>query len=135
MNVNNVQDAFDDLWATVITDMSFDMVTKNRFRIDCKNGGTEEKHFVEFHEVSALYFFNDSTTLRKDFYDYDEDDEESYLELTSIDYIPDCKSKFESTDTYFQQYSSDVNVALDIWSNSIFIEAGKVIVNGVEYLL
>ncbi len=133
MNVNSVQSAFDDLWATVITDMSFDMMNKNKFRIDCKDGGTEEKYFVEFHEVSAIYFLNDTTEFRKDF--FDDDDEDSYLELTSIDYIPDCKAKFESTDTYFKQYSSDVNVALDIWKNVIFIEAGKVIVNGVEYLL
>ncbi len=132
MEVNSVQSAFDDLWATVITDISFDIRHKNKFRIDCKNGGTGEKHFVEFHEVSALYFLSDTTRSRKDLYDCDDD---YYFELTSIDYIPDCKAKFESTDTYFQQYSSDVNVALDIWERVVFIEAGRVIVNGVEYLL
>lgn len=129
--MKHLKENLDDLWANVIDTMDID-VFNHRIVFDTRaiDNGIVTNYKLTFEKVSSFYFTEDAGENR---FNLLEPDEESYLELTSIDYHPkgigliSIKSK---TEDWVKQYISNANFSIEIWNAILFVEAKRVIING-----
>lgn len=122
------------LWGGVIKDYSFNII-KNEivFQLFTVDNGKQMEYSLELFNVSAWFFINNTNKERKKFYKCEPDD---YLELTSINIIQDAFLGADSIDEkWVREYSSSVNIAIEIWNSYLFIEAETIVINGFEYKL
>lgn len=129
-----IQNKFDFLWASKITDMKFNILNNSiEILLELTDNGVKSNHVVEFRNVSSFYFVNNIEHERKDFILPEIDD---YLELTSISLIDgDTSINTKSNDKWIEQYNSKANVVIEIWSRMLFIEFEVIIINSEEYRL
>lgn len=124
----------DNLWANVIEEMNID-VFNHSITIATKviDNGKTTNNQLTFEEVSSFYFIEGTGDERFNLLAPEED---SYLELTSIDYHPkgvgviSVKSKSEN---WVKQYISNSNFSIEIRSSMLFVEAKRLVINGKSF--
>ena len=121
----------EDLWANVIDNLNIDVMNhKISLTTRAIDDSKVTYYQLSFEEVSSFYFIENSGEERFNLFELEED---SYLELTSIDYHPkgigliSIKSK---TDHWVKQYISNSNFSIEIWNSMLFVEAKRVVING-----
>lgn len=124
----------DDLWANVIVEMNIDVYNHRiTFITKAIDDGTITNNHLMFEEVSSFYFVESTGEGR---FNLLEPEEDSYLELTSIEYYPNgvgvisVKSK---TEEWVKQYISNSNFTIEIWSSMLFVEAKRIVINGKTF--
>jgi hypothetical protein len=121
-----------DLQESVIKTYNFDIVGNSIvFQLELLENGECKEFFVEF--LSTYYFINNTSKNRKNFIPYDLED---YLEFSSINIIRNAKIQpSDEIGKWLTQYSSELNISVEICNKLLLIEAGSVKINGVEYLI
>ncbi|WP_251272849.1 hypothetical protein [Domibacillus indicus] len=133
-----LQDCLNDLWANVIQKMDIDVFNHTiTFQTKEIEHETIRNHQLRFEQVSSFYFLEGAGKER---FRVLETEEDSYLELTSIYYYPEGIGSISiqsETEEWAEQYSSNSNFSLEIWSSILFVEAKRVVINhsvfDVEY--
>jgi len=125
------QDLINNLWSNIIEDMDIDVMNNSiRFKTLSIDKGISSKHEIRFEKVSSFFFVRDSGEQRFNFYPQEEGD---YLELTAIDYYPEGIGHIAvrpETENWTKQYFSNANFSIEIWSSFLFIEAGRIVIDG-----
>jgi hypothetical protein len=124
----------DNLWANVIDEINID-VFNHRITFSTKaiDNGTITNYQLTFEEVSSFYFVEGTG---EDRFNLLEPEEDSYLELTTIDYHPNgigsitVKSK---TEEWVKRYISNSNFTIEIWNSMLFVEAERLVINGKTF--
>jgi hypothetical protein len=123
------------LESTEISSIDFDLL-KNKITINVvsvEDETTIEEYRIEFIKVSAFFFVEAPGKNRLEIIDYEPGD---YLELTSIGYYKkgigeiSIKNKIEK---WVENYRSNFNFGLEIWSSMLLIEAGSIKINGRKF--
>lgn len=122
-----------ELWASTIKKYDFNIL-KNTISFELKtiDMGHEAHHQLIFEGVSAWYYVENIGARRF----ITKDDEDYYLELTSIDFykrgIGEIKP-WSISEEWANQYYANANFALEIWSSLLLIEAKSVVINGNRF--
>jgi len=132
--LKRLKDCLDDLWANVIDEMNID-VFNHRIVFNTKaiEDETVTNHQLTLEEVSSFYFVENTG---KDRFNLLEREEDSYLELTSIDYHPKgigLISIKSETKEWVKQYISNSNFSIEIWNSMLFVEAKRVVINDIIF--
>ncbi len=134
MKYTEVQDIFNGLWASKIVNIYFDIIHNSiKIAIEINDTGKISNHIIEFQEVCSYFFLNNIGSKRDTFIKPESGD---FLELTSINLIENIpKLKICSEEKWIEQYYSQANVAVEIWSRMLFIEANQVVIDSKIYKL
>jgi hypothetical protein len=132
--MNSLKDCLDNLWYNVIDDIKVDVFNHRIiFNTRARKDETIIFNQITLEEVSSFYFVEG---IDKDRFNLLELEEGDFLELTSIDYHPKgigliaIKSK---TEDWVQQYISNSNFSIEIWSSMLFVEAKRAIINEIVF--
>lgn len=127
MDIKYVQDKFNEMWSSKVMNLDFNMINNSiSIVIEILDGGITSTHIIEFREVSAYYFINNTGDRRKEFIIPETND---FLELTSISIIENSDLKIDSKEEWIVQYYSKVNVMIEIWNRVLFVEANQVVID------
>ena len=134
MNLNLLKEYLDELWANVIDEMNINVFERTIvFTIRAIDDGMVTNHKIIFEQVSSFYFLENTGDDR---YKLFERGEESYLELTSIDFHPKgigLISIDSKTDDWVKQYISNANFTIEIWDSMLFVETKRVVINNRSF--
>lgn len=134
MKCSDIQEKFNELWASKITNIDFDILSNNiSVDIEILDSGKTSKHTIEFQEVASYFFVNNTGDKRKEFVESERGD---FLELTSVNIIEyNSEIKPKSQEKWLEQYYSQANIVIEIWSRLLLIEARHVLINSELYKL
>lgn len=129
-----VNDSLEKVLETSIVSCSFDIL-KNTMSLRLKEVGSDSgiEHTVEFLRVATAYYVNGSS--RKHFTPYSQD---SWLELSDgAELKKPVKISIvsEAGEDWVQYCSGGANVILDIWGETVLIEAAEVRVDGESFVI
>lgn len=134
IKLNEIQNKLNELWESSIDFYEFNILNHTiTFNVTVIENGKESKYGVKFKGVSSYHFYEDSKEKR---FNPLEPDDEDYLELTSIQFYKDGIGNITNksqTEKWSEQYYSNANFSLEIWNSMLFIEASKIIIDGIEY--
>jgi hypothetical protein len=123
--------AINKLWAAKVIKYDFDINDmKISFELSIVEKDKEIIYELEFYDVKSFYYLNSSKTPRS-LIPWEN------IELTEIHYITEFDeiiytSKNKKTIT---KISSNPNFYLELWSDVLLIEAGKIKIDGNEFEL
>ncbi|GAB1154441.1 hypothetical protein YWY31_04660 [Paenibacillus illinoisensis] len=122
------------LWSGIIKNINFDLLNGElSLEIKVIENGMISNFDIIFQEVSAHYFIRNNGESRLTTFLVEQGD---YLELSSIDYFSNGIGEItihSKGNEWVNQYFSSANFVLEIWSSILFIEAKKMIINGITY--
>ncbi|KEZ47212.1 hypothetical protein GS18_0220420 [Metabacillus indicus] len=134
MNLNLLKEYLDELWANVIDEMNINVFDRTIvFTTRAIDDGMVTNHKIIFEQVSSFYFLENTGDDR---YKLFERGEESYLELTSIDFHPKgigLISIDSKTYDWVKQYISNANFTIEIWDSMLFVETKRVVINNRSF--
>ena len=85
MKYTDIQEKFNELWASKITNIDFNIINNSiEIAIEILDSGERSEHIIEFQEVCSYFFINNIGDKRKEFVQPENGD---FLELTSINVI------------------------------------------------
>jgi hypothetical protein len=134
MRNEELQSKLDEIWGSTIINLDFDIL-KNQILMELETveNGTKLHHKIKLMDVSAYFFVNNVHNSRKVLIPYEVGD---YLELTSISLIDmDVNMVTDSEEKWIEQYKASANIAVEIWSRFLFIEAKRINLNGKDFNL
>lgn len=134
MILQELRDEFKNICEVKITEINFDIL-KNSIRMSLENlyDGNLRSSQLIFENVSSYYFVNNIEHNRSNFVAFEDGD---YLELTSIDIVEgNVIITPKADEKWIEQYKTSANIAIEIWSRVLFIEASKVIIGTKEFTL
>ena len=121
----------DELMSGVIETYLFDIVKRTiAFAGSIHHTEGNQPFTLRFEDVAAFYFVQDRGLGRFHQLELEEWD---YIELTMAYYEPAGMGSHHLTTIYKSSFPSTPNFAVEIWSTTLFIEAGQVIINGTRY--
>ncbi|WJE55379.1 hypothetical protein QRE66_27465 (plasmid) [Bacillus cereus] len=127
-----IQSILDDLWGAKILDTHMDLLNDNiNFTLQVIDDGVTKDFKIVFMDVSAFYYVKDDENLRFEFYDREKVD---FLELTTIYYqdpnLSEVKFNLQNEKKWSSQYSTGVNIIMEIWDSILLVEARRLSLNG-----
>lgn len=136
MKTDNLVEVLERIYSYQISSLEFDIL-RNRIEINAYITPNDIKKELQiiFMGVSSFYFVENIGENRFRLIDPELNE---YLELTSIGYYPKGIGKTLVNlpkERWAELYYSNPNLALEIWSSMLLIEARNIIINGKEYKL
>lgn len=132
--LDDLRSQLNQLWSGVIKNINFDFLNGAlSLKITVIENEMASNFDIIFQEVSAHYFIRNNGESRLTTFQVEQGD---YLELTSIDYFSNGIGEItisSNGNEWVNQYFSSANFVLEIWSSVLFIEAQKMIINGISY--
>ncbi|WP_336783428.1 hypothetical protein [Paenibacillus illinoisensis] len=132
--MDDLRSQLNQLWSGVIKNINFDFLNGAlSLKITVIENEMASNFDIIFQEVSAHYFIRNNGESRLTTFQVEQGD---YLELTSIDYFSNGIGEItisSNGNEWVNQYFSSANFVLEIWSSVLFIEAQKMIINGISY--
>ncbi|PEK59402.1 hypothetical protein COM55_12585 [Bacillus pseudomycoides] len=127
-----IQSILDDLWGAKILDTHMDLLNDNiNFTLQVIDDGVTKDFKIVFMDVSAFYYVKDDENLRFEFYDREK---VNFLELTTIYYqdpnLSEVKFNLQNEKKWSSQYSTGINIIMEIWDSILLVEARRLSLNG-----
>ncbi|HDX9577533.1 TPA: hypothetical protein ROX88_001025 [Bacillus pseudomycoides] len=131
MNGIDIQSILDGLWGAKIVDTHIDLLNDSiQFILQVIDNGVIKDVKIGFIDVSSFYCVKDDENLRFEFYDREKID---FLELTTIYYqdpkLSEVKFNLQNEKEWSSQYSTGVNIIMEIWDSILLVEARKLFLN------
>ncbi|WP_020059911.1 YxiG family protein [Bacillus sp. 123MFChir2] len=131
MNGIDIQSILDGLWGAKILDTHIDLLNDSiQFILQVIDNGVIKDVKIGFIDVSSFYYVKDDENLRFEFYDREKID---FLELTTIYYqdpkLSEVKFNLQNEKEWSSQYSTGVNIIMEIWDSILLVEARKLTLN------
>jgi len=132
MKIEELRNEFNEISESKITKLDFDILTNSiRMSLELPDDCDERNCQLVFKNVSSHYFVNNTNEKRKEFVEFENGD---YLEMTSIDIIDGSLAiEPKAHEKWIEQYEASANIAIEIWSRILLIEASKVIIADKEF--
>lgn len=129
-----IQNRLNELWSGIIESYEFNILEHIiKFKVTVIENEKKSKYLIIFKGVSSYHFYNNRKEER---FNVIEPEAEDYIELTSIQFYPNGIGNIRiksSKERWIEQYYSNVNFVLEIWSSMLLIEANTITFNNVEY--
>lgn len=127
----DIQSILDDLWGAKILDTHINLLNNNiQFILQVIDNGVIKDVKMVFIDVSSFYYVKDDENLRFEFYDRERMD---FLELTTIYYqdpnLSEVKFNLQNEKEWSSQYSTGINIIMEIWDSILLVEARKLSLN------
>ncbi|SFH94524.1 MULTISPECIES: hypothetical protein [unclassified Bacillus (in: firmicutes)] len=127
----DIQSILDDLWSAKILDTHINLLNNNiQFILQVIDNGVIKDVKMVFIDVSSFYYVKDDENLRFEFYDREKMD---FLELTTIYYqdpnLSEVKFNLQNEKEWSSQYSTGINIIMEIWDSILLVEARKLSLN------
>ena len=123
--MSSIIEAVNQLWYNSILDLDIDFLNqKIGFKTISIDNGIKKYHSVNisfFSELMWISWQNDVTL-----------NECKYLEMTSIS---ECDIKLSSKNKWISQFENQFNLAIEIWSKVLLINAERITIDGIDYIL
>lgn len=128
--MTRLQDSINELWDNIIEDMTIDVLNHTiTFKTKAIRTGSITRHELQFREVSAFYFVGNNGEQRFDLLPRETGD---FLEITAIWHYPNGVGKISiaaTAEEWAEQFYSNANFSIEIWSAILFIEAKKIVID------
>ncbi|MEI4804098.1 hypothetical protein WAZ07_23390 [Bacillus sp. FJAT-51639] len=127
----DIQSILDDLWGAKIIDTHINLLNNNiQFILQVIDNRVIKDVKMVFIDVSSFYYVKDDENLRFEFYDREKMD---FLELTTIYYqdpnLSEVKFNLQNEKEWSSQYSTGINIIMEIWDSILLVEARKLSLN------
>lgn len=132
MKIEEIRNEFNEICESKIIKLDFDILTSSiRMSLELADDCDARNCQLVFENVSSHYFVNNTKEKRKEFVEFENGD---YLEMTSIDIIDGSLTiEPKAHEKWIEQYEASANIAIEIWSRILLIEASKVIIGDKEF--
>lgn len=129
MDINKL---LEPLWSTIIEQFDVNMKDHSiKLIINSCENKVETSYTVIFDDVAAYSWINGSFEQGKDRYD---SEKWNFIDLTSLIYTTNAKISVIANFNE-NKFFSTPNFMIEIWNSILLIEAGKLTINGITYVL
>jgi len=132
MKKEEIRFELDKICESRISKLDFDILSNSIIlTLEFADNLDNKIKMLKFENVSSYYFANNIKEKRKDFIQFEKGD---YLEITTIDIIDGYITiKPSALEKWIEQYEISANVAIEIWSRILLIEASKIFIGDKEF--